>query len=75
MEPYQNNGCYYIYVDSSEVDPDGVEAVGILEIVEIYGEKYIISSWTPGGDDKDVKIVYSNLVEFNGLNHLTPIKL
>lgn len=75
VQKYNNNDSFYLYADSSEVDPNKAEAVGILEIVEIDGKKYIISSWTPKEDKKDMEIIWENLLEFNKLNKLTPIKI
>ena len=76
VEPYENNNSFYFYVDASDVDPDGIEQVGILEIVEKEGNKYIISSWTPNDDeDTNTEIIFNNLLEFNKLNQLTPMEL
>lgn len=75
VQKYNNNDSFYIYADSSSVDKNKAEAVGILEVVEYKGNKYIINSWTPKEDKKDMEIIWNNLVEFNQLNKLTPIKI
>jgi len=72
----KHNDTFYIYADGSDVDPDKVEAVGILEVVEVDGEKYIVNSWTPNNNnEKDMQIIWNNILEFNKLNKLTPIKI
>ena len=75
VQKYKNNDSFYIYTDMSEVDKNKAEAVGILEVVECDGNKYIIASWTPKDDKKDMELVWENLLEFNKLNKLTPIKI
>ena len=75
VQKYKNNDSFYIYADSSEVDPNKAEAVGIIEVVEYDGAKYIINSWTPKEDNKDMELIWENLLEFNKLNKLTPIKI
>ena len=75
VQKYDKNDSFYLYADSSEVDPSKAEAVGILEVVECDGNKYIIASWTPKDDKKDMELVWENLLEFNKLNKLTPIKI
>ena len=76
VQPYENNNSFYTYVDASDVDPDGVEQVGVLEVVEKDGSRYIINSWTPNDNsEKDVQLIFSNLLEFNKLNRLTPMEL
>ena len=75
VQKYSNNDSFYLYADSSEVDPNKAEAVGILEVVEIDRNKYIINSWTPKEDNKDMELIWENLLEFNKLNKLTPIKI
>ena len=75
VQPYENNNSFYFYVDGSDVDPDGVEQVGILEIVEKDGTKFIINSWTPNDGEEDAKVIFNNLLEFNKINHLTPLKI
>ena len=71
----KHNDTFYIYSDSSEVDPNKAEAVGVLEVVEVDGNKLIINSWTPNDNPNDMKIIWENLFEFNKLNKLTPIKI
>ena len=74
VQPYENNNSFYTYIDGSDVDSDGIEAIGIIEVVEIDGVKCIVSSWTPNnGENKDV--IFNNLLEFNKLNNLKPITL
>ncbi|MBR0059340.1 MAG: hypothetical protein IJP99_08435 [Methanobrevibacter sp.] len=75
VQKYNNNDSFYLYADSSEVNPNKAEAVGILEVVEIDGDKYIINSWTPNDNEKDMELIWQNLLEFNKLNKLTPIKI
>ena len=75
VQKYKDNDSFYLYADSSAVDPNKAEAVGILEIVEHDGNKYIINSWTPKEDKKDMDIIWENLLEFNKLNKLTPTKI
>lgn len=74
VQPYSENNSFYIFVDMSEVDPNSVESEGILEIIAHDGDKYIVASWTPNGS-KDADIVVKNLMEFNKINNLTPIKI
>lgn len=66
VQPYEKNDSFYIYADDEN-------DCGILEIVEVNGVKYIVNSWTPNGS-KDAEIIANNLLEFNRLNNLTPIK-
>lgn len=75
VEPYQGNDSFYLYVDGAESDPNSAEALGIIEIVENNGNKYIVNSWTANDNDNDFKIAYENLLEFNEINQLTPISI
>lgn len=67
VQPYEANDTFYIYADDEN-------DCGILEIIEHDGVEYIINSWTPNGSD-DARIIWDNLLEFNEINHLTPIKI
>ena len=70
--PYSKNATFFAYVDESDVDPDGIEGVGVLEVVEVNGEKLIINSWTPN-DNEGIDDTYNALLEFNKLNNLKPL--
>ena len=67
VQPYEKNNSFYLYADDEN-------DCGVLEIIEYDGNKYIINSWTPNGS-KDAENVVNNLMEFNKLNHLTPIPI
>ena len=75
VEPYSQSTNFYIYVDGAESDTTQYEAIGILEIIEHNGEKYIVSSWTAKDSDSDIQLAYNNLLQFNELNHLTPLAI
>ena len=75
VTPYEGNNSFYMYRDASETDPNTAEAVGVIEIVEKDGSKYIISSWSAKDTDSDFKKVAENLLEFNKLNNLKPIPI
>ena len=75
VTPYEANNNFYMYSDASEVDPNKAEAVGVIEIVEKEGVKYIVSSWSAKDTDADFKMVADNLLEFNKLNNLKPVAI
>lgn len=62
------------YNDTCYIGTDDENDCYIFEIVEKDGSKYIVSSWTPKGPD-ETKIIQNNLLEFNKLNHLTPMPI
>ena len=47
--------------------------VGVLEVVEVDGEKYIINFWTDEGTDNDRTDNLKQMLEFNKLNKLEPL--
>lgn len=57
----------YNYTDGS------VNEIGSFELVEVEGNKFIID-FAKSGTENDLSNTYSNLIEFNKLNNITPIK-
>ena len=57
----------YNYTDGS------VNEIGSFELVEVEGNKFIID-FAKTGTENDLSNTYSNMLEFNKLNNLTPIK-
>ncbi len=57
----------YNYTDGS------VNEIGSFELVEVEGNKFIID-FAKSGTENDLSNTYSNMLEFNKLNNITPIK-
>ena len=57
----------YNYTDGS------VNEIGSFELIEVEGNKFIID-FAKTGTENDLSNTYSNMLEFNKLNNLTPIK-
>ena len=57
----------YNYTDGS------VNEIGSFELVEVEGNKFIID-FAKTGTENDLSNTYSNMLEFNKLNNITPIK-
>jgi hypothetical protein len=73
VQPSDKDANLYLYVDGAESGATQYEAIGVLEIIEHNGERYIVSSWTAHDSDSDIQLAYNNLLQFNELNHLTPL--
>lgn len=65
VQKYETNDSFYIYADDEN-------DCGILEVVEVNGEKLIVNSWTPNGPN-EAKEILDNLLFFNERNNLKPI--
>lgn len=50
-----------------------VNEIGSFELVEVKGDKFIID-FAKTGADSDLSQTYSNLLEFNKLNNITPVE-
>ena len=67
VQPSDSDKNIYVYAAN---DND----CGLLEIVQKDGKQYIINSWTPKGAS-EAATVAKNLMDFNKLNHLTPVAM
>lgn len=65
VQPFDVDDRYYMFFESSG-------ELGILEVVEHGGDKYIVNSWTKNGIDDCYGAIF-NMFEFNDLNNLTPV--
>lgn len=64
---YKDKNNTYNYTDGS------VNEVGSFELVEVEGNKFIVD-FAKTGAESDLSNTYSNLLEFNKINNITPIK-
>ncbi len=64
VKPFDLDDRYYMFFESSG-------ELGILEVIEHNGDKYIVNSWSKNGPDDCYNLIW-NMFEFNNLNNLTP---
>lgn len=64
-EVHKDKNNTYNYTDGS------VNEIGSFELVEFEGDKFIID-FAKSGAENDLSNTYSNLLEFNKLNNITP---
>lgn len=70
---FKDDGDYTVTVgEISKYVDKTVKQVGVLEIVEIDGEKVLIELYS--GNMSDLDECYDKLIEFNELNNLEPIE-
>ena len=63
------NGTYAEYFDSVK------EKSGVLEIIKVDGDQYVVDSFFDGDDKSKTKDCLIYLEEFNKLNKFNPIKI
>ena len=61
--------------DTAEYEDKLVDHVGVLEIVEIDGETYVVECYFDGNDDSKLSECNDYISEFNELNSLEPISI
>ena len=73
---FTNDTDYFVqpFNDTCWIGVDDENDCYILEVVEKDDAKVLVSSWSANGPD-ETPIIQENLLEFNKLNHLTPLKL
>lgn len=69
----ENKYCVYEENNTYNYTDHSVNEIGSFELVEVNNEKYIID-FAKTGVDSDLVETHSNLLEFNKLNNITPIK-
>ena len=71
---FSDDGEYTVSVlgDTAEYTDKLVDHVGVLEIVEIDGEDYVVECYFDGTDDSKLSECNDYIIEFNELNGLEP---
>lgn len=71
---FKDEGDYSVTVlgDTAEYKDKLVNHVGVLEIVEIDGEDYVVECYFNGSDDSKLSECHDLINEFNTLNNLEP---
>ena len=65
VKPFEVDDRYYMFFESTG-------EMGILEVIEHGGDKYIVNSWTKNGISDSYNVILS-MYQFNDLNNLTPV--
>ena len=65
VKPFDVDDRYYMFFENSG-------QVGILEVIEHNGDKYIVNSWTENGPGDCYSAILS-MYQFNDLNNITPV--